>query len=97
MSISHWLRNLFKPGNSQQVTRIKITFKRFDSDDIVNFSRDNVEWTEEQEKAAKKKVSENNHPLPPEKQGWVLFLSTSHTESLQVLVMYSFYDTISVC
>uniref|UniRef100_A0A3Q2GI87 tRNA N(3)-cytidine methyltransferase n=1 Tax=Cyprinodon variegatus TaxID=28743 RepID=A0A3Q2GI87_CYPVA len=29
---------------------------------------DNVEWTEEQEKAAKKKVSENNHPLPPEKQ-----------------------------
>uniref|UniRef100_A0A3P8S017 tRNA N(3)-cytidine methyltransferase n=1 Tax=Amphiprion percula TaxID=161767 RepID=A0A3P8S017_AMPPE len=29
---------------------------------------DNVEWTDEQEAAAKKKVSENNHPLPPEKQ-----------------------------
>uniref|UniRef100_A0A1A7WLV9 tRNA N(3)-cytidine methyltransferase n=1 Tax=Iconisemion striatum TaxID=60296 RepID=A0A1A7WLV9_9TELE len=29
---------------------------------------DNVEWTEEQEEAAKKKVSENNQPLPPEKQ-----------------------------
>uniref|UniRef100_A0A3Q3GXU9 tRNA N(3)-cytidine methyltransferase n=2 Tax=Kryptolebias marmoratus TaxID=37003 RepID=A0A3Q3GXU9_KRYMA len=29
---------------------------------------DNVEWTDEQEEAAKKKVSENNQPLPPEKQ-----------------------------
>nr|XP_043906932.1 tRNA N(3)-methylcytidine methyltransferase METTL2 isoform X2 [Solea senegalensis] len=29
---------------------------------------DNVEWTEEQEAAAKKKVSENSQPLPPEKQ-----------------------------
>ncbi|XP_028268269.1 tRNA N(3)-cytidine methyltransferase METTL2 [Parambassis ranga] len=29
---------------------------------------DNVEWTDEQEAAAKKKVSENNQPLPPEKQ-----------------------------
>lgn len=29
---------------------------------------DNVEWTEEQENAAKKKVLENSHPLPPEKQ-----------------------------
>uniref|UniRef100_A0A1A8KGF1 tRNA N(3)-cytidine methyltransferase n=2 Tax=Nothobranchius kuhntae TaxID=321403 RepID=A0A1A8KGF1_NOTKU len=29
---------------------------------------DNVEWTDEQEDAAKKKVSENNQPLPPEKQ-----------------------------
>ncbi|KAF7657749.1 hypothetical protein LDENG_00022290 [Lucifuga dentata] len=29
---------------------------------------DNVEWTEEQEAAAKKKVLENNQPLPPEKQ-----------------------------
>ncbi|MEQ2242948.1 Serine/threonine-protein kinase tousled-like 2, partial [Ilyodon furcidens] len=29
---------------------------------------DNVEWTDEQEEAAKKKVLENNQPLPPEKQ-----------------------------
>lgn len=29
---------------------------------------DNVEWTEEQESAAKKKVLENSQPLPPEKQ-----------------------------
>ncbi|XP_029912878.1 tRNA N(3)-cytidine methyltransferase METTL2 [Myripristis murdjan] len=29
---------------------------------------DNVEWTEEQEAAAKKKVLENSQPLPPEKQ-----------------------------
>ncbi|XP_056263119.1 tRNA N(3)-methylcytidine methyltransferase METTL2 [Pseudoliparis swirei] len=29
---------------------------------------DNVEWTEEQEASAKRKVSENNQPLPPEKQ-----------------------------
>ncbi|KAM4717192.1 serine/threonine-protein kinase tousled-like 2 isoform 3-T3 [Anableps anableps] len=29
---------------------------------------DNVEWTDEQEETAKKKVSENNQPLPPEKQ-----------------------------
>ncbi|XP_029293490.1 tRNA N(3)-cytidine methyltransferase METTL2 [Cottoperca gobio] len=29
---------------------------------------DNVEWTEEQEASAKKKVSENNQPLPVEKQ-----------------------------
>ncbi|KAK2893562.1 hypothetical protein Q8A73_016046 [Channa argus] len=29
---------------------------------------DNVEWTEEQEAAAKKKVLENGQPLPPEKQ-----------------------------
>ncbi|KAM7387322.1 hypothetical protein PAMA_009782 [Pampus argenteus] len=29
---------------------------------------DNVEWTEEQETAAKKKVLENSQPLPPEKQ-----------------------------
>ncbi|XP_076000040.1 tRNA N(3)-cytidine methyltransferase METTL2 [Genypterus blacodes] len=29
---------------------------------------DNVEWTEEQEAAAKKKVLENNQPLPTEKQ-----------------------------
>uniref|UniRef100_A0A8C6WYI3 tRNA N(3)-cytidine methyltransferase n=1 Tax=Neogobius melanostomus TaxID=47308 RepID=A0A8C6WYI3_9GOBI len=29
---------------------------------------DNVEWTEEQENAAKKKVLENSQPLPPEKQ-----------------------------
>ncbi|XP_059203340.1 tRNA N(3)-methylcytidine methyltransferase METTL2 [Centropristis striata] len=29
---------------------------------------DNVEWTEEQEASAKKKVSENNQPLPTEKQ-----------------------------
>ncbi|XP_029998282.1 tRNA N(3)-cytidine methyltransferase METTL2 [Sphaeramia orbicularis] len=29
---------------------------------------DNVEWTEEQETAAKKKVLENNQPLPQEKQ-----------------------------
>uniref|UniRef100_A0A3B5MUG2 Methyltransferase 2A, methylcytidine n=1 Tax=Xiphophorus couchianus TaxID=32473 RepID=A0A3B5MUG2_9TELE len=29
---------------------------------------DNVEWTDEQEEAAKKKVSENNQPLPLEKQ-----------------------------
>lgn len=31
--------------------------------------RDNVEWTEEQEAAARKKVQENNQPLPEEKQG----------------------------
>lgn len=35
---------------------------------IVN--RDNVEWTEEQEASAKKKVSENSQPLPSEKQGF---------------------------
>ncbi|XP_061703400.1 tRNA N(3)-methylcytidine methyltransferase METTL2 [Syngnathoides biaculeatus] len=29
---------------------------------------DNVEWTEEQEAAAKSKVQENSQPLPPEKQ-----------------------------
>ncbi|XP_056144369.1 tRNA N(3)-methylcytidine methyltransferase METTL2 [Lampris incognitus] len=29
---------------------------------------DNVEWTEEQEAAAKKRVLENSQPLPPEKQ-----------------------------
>uniref|UniRef100_A0A665U259 tRNA N(3)-cytidine methyltransferase n=1 Tax=Echeneis naucrates TaxID=173247 RepID=A0A665U259_ECHNA len=29
---------------------------------------DNVEWTEDQEAAAKKKVQENSQPLPPEKQ-----------------------------
>ncbi|XP_068575108.1 tRNA N(3)-methylcytidine methyltransferase METTL2 [Cebidichthys violaceus] len=29
---------------------------------------DNVEWSEEQEASAKKKVLENNQPLPPEKQ-----------------------------
>ncbi|KAM4536134.1 serine/threonine-protein kinase tousled-like 2 isoform 2-T2 [Fundulus diaphanus] len=29
---------------------------------------DNVEWTDQQEEAAKKKVLENNQPLPPEKQ-----------------------------
>nr|XP_033501684.1 tRNA N(3)-methylcytidine methyltransferase METTL2 isoform X2 [Epinephelus lanceolatus] len=29
---------------------------------------DNVEWTEEQEASARKKVLENNQPLPPEKQ-----------------------------
>ncbi|XP_041832579.1 tRNA N(3)-methylcytidine methyltransferase METTL2 [Melanotaenia boesemani] len=29
---------------------------------------DNVEWTDEQEEAAKKKVLENSQPLPPEKQ-----------------------------
>ncbi|XP_061567403.1 tRNA N(3)-methylcytidine methyltransferase METTL2 [Cololabis saira] len=29
---------------------------------------DNVEWTDEQEEAAKKKVLEHSHPLPPEKQ-----------------------------
>nr|XP_020463050.1 methyltransferase-like protein 2-A [Monopterus albus] len=29
---------------------------------------DNVEWTEEQEAAAKRKVLENSQPLPPEKQ-----------------------------
>uniref|UniRef100_A0A8C5DZ97 tRNA N(3)-cytidine methyltransferase n=1 Tax=Gouania willdenowi TaxID=441366 RepID=A0A8C5DZ97_GOUWI len=30
--------------------------------------KDNVEWTDEQEAAAKKKVSENSQPLPTEKQ-----------------------------
>ncbi|MEQ2199733.1 hypothetical protein XENOCAPTIV_009802 [Xenoophorus captivus] len=35
---------------------------------------DNVEWTDEQEEAAKKKVLENNQPLPPEKQASFLLL-----------------------
>lgn len=36
------------------------------------FNRDNVEWTDEQEACAKKKVSENSQPLPSEKQGGVV-------------------------
>lgn len=36
---------------------------------MLRYNRDNVEWTEEQETAAKKKVLENNQPLPLEKQG----------------------------
>lgn len=36
--------------------------------------RDNVEWTDEQEEAAKRKVSENSYPLPAEKQGFILTL-----------------------
>lgn len=35
---------------------------------VVN--RDNVEWTEEQEASAKKKVLENSQPLPTDKQGF---------------------------
>lgn len=31
-----------------------------------------MEWTEEQEASAKRKVSENNQPLPPEKQGTIV-------------------------
>lgn len=31
-----------------------------------------MEWTEEQEAAAKKKVLENSQPLPPEKQGCIV-------------------------
>lgn len=42
---------------------------------VVN--RDNVEWSDEQEAAAKKKVLENSQPLPSEKQGcWVFFFAT---------------------
>ncbi|KAF6715381.1 Methyltransferase-like protein 2-A [Oryzias melastigma] len=35
---------------------------------------DNVEWTDEQEEAAKRKVSENNYPLPADMQGSPLAL-----------------------
>ncbi|XP_045065284.1 tRNA N(3)-methylcytidine methyltransferase METTL2-like isoform X2 [Coregonus clupeaformis] len=35
---------------------------------FIVLKRDNVEWTEEQEAAAKKKVQENSQPLPQEKQ-----------------------------
>ncbi|KAK7940095.1 hypothetical protein WMY93_003421 [Mugilogobius chulae] len=35
---------------------------------LTDPGRDNVEWTEEQENAAKKKVLENSQPLPAEKQ-----------------------------
>jgi len=31
--------------------------------------RDNVEWTQDQEAAARRKVLENSDPLPAEKQG----------------------------
>lgn len=41
---------------------------------VVN--RDNVEWTEEQEASAKKKVLENSQPLPSEKQGCIIVVKT---------------------
>lgn len=40
------------------------------------FERDNVEWSEEQEAAAQKKVQENSQPLPADKQGEI-YLSYS--------------------
>ena len=33
------------------------------------FVRDNVEWSEEQEAAARRKVQEHSQPLPADKQG----------------------------
>lgn len=42
-------------------------------------NRDNVEWTEEQEASAKKKVLENSQPLPPEKQGYTAETHVSYT------------------
>lgn len=45
------------------------------------FERDNVEWSEEQEAAAQKKVQENSQPLPADKQGEI-YLSYSIVLSL---------------
>ncbi|XP_057717357.1 tRNA N(3)-methylcytidine methyltransferase METTL2 isoform X2 [Corythoichthys intestinalis] len=47
---------------------------------------DNVEWTEEQEAAAKSKVQENSQPLPAEKQGrlWCWQHGFSHPKDEQV-------------
>lgn len=47
------------------------------------FNRDNVEWTEEQEACAKKKVLENSQPLPSEKQGVVVVLSDTLSQHEQ--------------
>lgn len=44
---------------------------------ICGVNRDNVEWTEEQEASAKKKVLEHSQPLPSEKQGFLWVFSTS--------------------
>lgn len=48
---------------------------------IVN--RDNVEWTEEQEACAKKKVLENSQPLPSEKQGFDGFSTKTLYNTMQ--------------
>ena len=47
------------------------------------FFRDNVEWTQEQEAAAKKKVQEHSQPLPTEKQG--LLIQAAKRKSLNNL------------
>lgn len=39
--------------------------------------RDNVQWSDEQENAARRKVQENSEPLPEEKQGVFFSLITA--------------------
>lgn len=50
-----------------------------------------MEWTEEQEACAKKKVSENSQPLPSEKQGFIVVKTNGSycnvTETVSNLVL----------
>lgn len=58
---------------------------------VVIINRDNVEWTEEQEASAKKKVSENSQPLPSEKQGFDGFSTkTFNFINIMYCILFSF-------
>lgn len=56
-----------------RILGIKSVIQRYSGTVVVVVNRDNVEWTEEQEASAKKKVLENSQPLPSEKQGLMGF------------------------
>lgn len=51
-----------------------------------------MEWSQEQETAAKKKVSENSQPLPQEKQG----STVTHTETCASHKLHNRTDNLKI-